>query len=109
MYRPRGSVWICVITSEPANRCDRPVSLQVLWAQFLPEGSTFAAATGGVKHVRFWTIGPSGLTSKKGTFGAKAKIQPMLCAATINGELVTGTVSGEFYIWTGNTVTRVRG
>ncbi len=85
------------------------VLFQVLWVQFLPEGGPFAVATGGVKHVRFWAVGASGLTSKKGVFGAKAKLQPMLCAAAINGDLVTGTVSGELYIWSGNTVTRVSG
>jgi hypothetical protein len=82
--------------------------VQVLWAQFLPDGNQFTAATGGVKHVRFWTVGPSGLTSKKGVFGAKAKLQPMLCATVVGDNLVTGTVSGEFYIWGGNTVVRVR-
>lgn len=83
------------------------VCVQVLWAQFLPAGNAFTFATGGVKHVRFWTLAASGLTSKKGVFGAKAKLQPMLCATTVGENLVTGTVSGEFYIWSGNTVSRV--
>ncbi len=82
--------------------------VQVLWAQFLPDGAGFTAATGGVKHVRFWNVGPSGLTSKKGLFGAKGAQQPLLCATCVGGKLVTGTVSGELYIWEGNTVGRVR-
>jgi WD40 repeat protein len=80
---------------------------KVLWAQFLPAGGKYTAATGGVKHVRFWSVGPSGLTSKKGIFGAKAAMQPMLCATTVGSNLVTGTVSGEMYIWEDITVARV--
>jgi len=58
--------------------------------------------TVGVKHIKFWKFDSASkrFTTKKGLFG-KAKIQTILCPLYIgNGDiLLTGTYSGEIYIW----------
>ncbi|ORX87820.1 WD40 repeat-like protein [Anaeromyces robustus] len=62
--------------------------------------------TVGVKHIKFWKFDSTSkrFTTKKGLFG-KAKIQTILCPLYIgNGDiLLTGTYSGEIYIWNTNT------
>jgi len=56
----------------------------------------------GVKHIKFWKFDNTSkrFTTKKGLFG-KAKIQTILCPLYIgNGDiLLTGTYSGELYVW----------
>lgn len=58
--------------------------------------------TVGVKHIKFWKFDSTSkrFITKKGLFG-KAKIQTILCPLYIgNGDiLLTGTYSGEIYIW----------
>jgi len=58
--------------------------------------------TVGVKHIKFWKFDSTSkrFTTKKGIFG-KSKIQTILCPLYIgNGDiLLTGTYSGELYIW----------
>lgn len=61
--------------------------------------------TVGVKHVKFWKFDGTTkrFTSKKGIFG-KANIQTVLCPLYIGkGDiLLTGTYSGEIYVWDTN-------
>lgn len=56
-----------------------------------------AAVTGGVKHVRFWRLSETGLSSKKGAFGRK--VSTVTCGAVVAGKIVTGSVSGHLYVW----------
>jgi len=62
--------------------------------------------TVGVKHIKFWKFDNTTkrFTTKKGLYG-KAKIQTILCPLYIgNGDiLLTGTYSGEIYVWNTNT------
>lgn len=59
--------------------------------------------TGGVSHCKFWRAMPGSpqLDYSSGIFGASAKIQTLTCGASIDQTVVTGTVSGDFYIWEG--------
>ncbi|CAM9091761.1 unnamed protein product [Phaeothamnion confervicola] len=87
---------------------------KVLWAQWLPAdaagtrggGGTEQLVTGGVKHVKFWLCTGRTLKAKKGVFGKVGKIQPIICAAAVplsgGVHLVTGTASGELYVWGAN-------
>jgi len=57
--------------------------------------------TGGQNHILFWTLQERSLIPQKGFFGKKGKIQPLLCGTPVGeeGKVVTGTVSGHFYVW----------
>jgi len=65
----------------------------------------YPLVTGGVKHQKFWKIDQR-LRCKKGIFGKKGKIQPILCAATVGGAVISGTVTGDLYVWGGRTVVK---
>jgi microtubule-associated protein-like 6 len=80
---------------------------KVLFVHFTGQRD-YPVLTGGVKHVKFWKIKGRSLNVKQGFFGKKAKIQPVLCAATINGgPVITGTVSGHLYVFNGRKVEKV--
>lgn len=60
--------------------------------------------TGGVNHITFWKLNGGVLTPRRGIFGRKGKIQPLLCAATLEGvgasaKIATGAVTGHLYVW----------
>jgi len=64
--------------------------------------------TGGVDHVSFWKVRGRSLNIARGVFGKKAKVQPVLCAATIyGGPVVAGTASGHLYLFKGTRVEKV--
>lgn len=82
---------------------------------FATFGSTKdAIVTGGVKHLLFWTIqGKNSMTAKKGQVGKVGTLQqfPTGCAfaATAGGNddtFVTGTATGELYVWKGNQLSK---
>jgi microtubule-associated protein-like 6 len=80
---------------------------KVLFAHFTGQPE-LPLLTGGVKHISFWRVKGRSLNIKNGIFGKKARIQPVLCAATItNGPVVTGTVSGHLYVFKGRKVEKV--
>ena len=57
-------------------------------------------ATCGVRHVRFWEVSGRRLRSRRGLFGDKGNVQPVLCAAFPGGDaLVTGQSDGSVYRW----------
>jgi len=64
----------------------------------LPQAN-FEVLTGGVNHVNFWRLRGRSMTSHKGFFGKKGKIQPLVSGAVIRSHFVTGTVSGHLYVW----------
>ncbi|ORX89794.1 WD40 repeat-like protein [Basidiobolus meristosporus CBS 931.73] len=56
----------------------------------------------GVKHLKFWYLDDKTrtLSSKRGIFGPKGKIQTILSAAYIDkGTLITGCMDGDIYSW----------
>lgn len=58
--------------------------------------------TVGVKHVQFWTLRNSTLSSKKGIFGKKGNgSQPILCVAFVGDDVATSQLDGTVYIWKG--------
>jgi len=71
----------------------------------------YTLVTGGVKHVKFWQVHGRSLNVKRGIFGKKAKLQAVLCAATLTGNVtpvvITGTVSGHIYAFQGRRVEKV--
>jgi len=79
---------------------------KVLFVEWLhsDEGG-FQLATGGVKHLSFWSLQGRSARPKAGLFGKVGKIQPLVSAASISLEgswkLVTGTATGDLYIWSG--------
>ena len=70
-------------------------------------GETGNFATCGIDHVCFWTRHNKAFTKKKGLFGRKAKVQPQLCIAPCGDMMVTGTVSGHLYVWSGRNCVNV--
>jgi microtubule-associated protein-like 6 len=77
---------------------------KVLFVHFTGTGDDYQVISGGDKHVMFYKLSGKCLKPKKGIFGKKGKIQPVLCAATVGGSVVTGTVSGHLYKWKGRMV-----
>ena len=55
----------------------------------------------GVKHVKFFTLNGRRLKGKKGIFGKKGTIQPILCVASLGTNVVTGQYDGTLYLWQG--------
>uniref|UniRef100_A0A7S2V7Z0 Anaphase-promoting complex subunit 4 WD40 domain-containing protein n=2 Tax=Fibrocapsa japonica TaxID=94617 RepID=A0A7S2V7Z0_9STRA len=78
---------------------------RVLFAAFTggtgPDGC-YQLVTGGIKHIKFWKINSRNLSSKKGLFGKVGKIQPITNATVVEGKVVTGTSSGDLYVWEGH-------
>lgn len=68
----------------------------------------------GIKHVKFWSVAGSQILGKKGiltaagTGGSICKMQTMLSLAFGNNNVTfTGTLSGDVYVWQGNTLQRL--
>ncbi|CAB1119500.1 unnamed protein product [Ectocarpus sp. CCAP 1310/34] len=63
----------------------------------------FPLLAGGIKTVSFFghTDGSRGLRRKRGVFGFRKKIQPVLCAVKMGEDqtTLTGTVTGHLYSW----------
>merc|ERR1711871_480849 len=55
----------------------------------------------GVKHAKFFSLNGRRLKGKKGIFGKKGKIQPILCVASLGTNVVTGQADGTLYLWQG--------
>lgn len=63
--------------------------------------------TGGVRHIKFWTVEGRNAKPLPGFFGKMGKKQPLTCAADVDLALVTGTVTGHLYVWNNRTITRI--
>eukprot|EP01029_Cantina_marsupialis_P023861 TRINITY_DN60145_c1_g2_i1.p1 TRINITY_DN60145_c1_g2~~TRINITY_DN60145_c1_g2_i1.p1 ORF type:complete len:2255 (-),score=740.92 TRINITY_DN60145_c1_g2_i1:196-6960(-) len=80
---------------------------KVMFAEFLPgagtgpSSATYDLATGGVKHMLFWSLVGKNIHACDGLFGNKGKRQPQTCAAVLGSTLATGTVTGHLYLWRG--------
>ena len=63
----------------------------------------------GCKEVSFfWRLTGAGLlVSTKATFGRVAKAQPQICGAILGENLLTGTASGQMYLWENAHVSKV--
>ncbi|XP_046338524.1 echinoderm microtubule-associated protein-like 6 isoform X1 [Haliotis rufescens] len=62
----------------------------------------------GVKHIKFWSLCGNALTAKKGVFGKVGEIQTMMCLAFgPDSQTYAGTLSGDIYVFRGNTLDRV--
>lgn len=68
----------------------------------------------GVKHVKFWSVAGSQILGKKailtaaGSGGTICKMQTMLSLAFGNNKITfTGSISGDVYVWQGNTLQRL--
>jgi microtubule-associated protein-like 6 len=66
-----------------------------------PKHPGYLFATGGVDHVKLWSLEGRTLTCERGLWGAGAKVQPMLCGCAAGARLVTGAASGHLYAWRG--------
>ncbi|CBJ26175.1 conserved unknown protein [Ectocarpus siliculosus] len=70
----------------------------------------FPLLAGGIKTVSFFdhTDGSRGLRRKRGVFGFRKKIQPVLCAVKMGEDqtTLTGTVTGNLYSWKAHRVHR---
>jgi microtubule-associated protein-like 6 len=72
---------------------------KLLFATFISPVMRFQLMTGGVSHVTFWTLNNRRLMPTPGKFGKKGRLQPVMCGATVDKYIVTGTVSGHIYVW----------
>lgn len=76
---------------------------------FAAFGPGNALVTGGAKHVLFWSTEGKTLVAKRGRVGKRGTLQlfPCGCAFGSDGDFVTGTASGELYVWRGDEVSKV--
>jgi WD40 repeat protein/Ca2+-binding EF-hand superfamily protein len=95
--------------------CECGDQQKVLFARFtgIPSGqSKYKIVTGGVQHIKFWTLENRTIKGDRGVFGQMGKVQPMLCAATAalavqgRGGVVSGSVSGHMYVWDGRNLVK---
>lgn len=80
---------------------EKSEKLKVLFA-YWPSGESngsFELVTGGVRHIKFWKIDGRNLKAISGVFGAIGRKQPLTCCTEVDGQLVTGTVTGHIYVW----------
>lgn len=67
---------------------------------FLPITTEYAFTIGGDKYIKFYKIENNSLISTDGMFNISSGRKQQINTGTIfNGNLVTGTQSGSFYIW----------
>ena len=60
--------------------------------------------TVGPKHIKFWSISGRNVNGKRGVFGGQTKQEPLVSATFAyqnNQYCVTGSKSGNLYVWTG--------
>jgi microtubule-associated protein-like 6 len=70
------------------------------FAKFISSASEdYKLLTGGKDHVAYWTVDGKCMRPYSGIFGEKGRIQPVLCAAVAGQNIVTGTVTGDLYLW----------
>jgi microtubule-associated protein-like 6 len=60
----------------------------------------------GIGHITFWSPQPHGeggqvWSKHMGIFGKKGKVQTILCVGSVDGTVVSGTNSGQLYVWEG--------
>lgn len=77
------------------------------FASFASNDSSGHFITGGAKHVLFWSVEGKQLASKRGRVGKKGTLQNFPCGCAFGDEFVTGTASGELYVWRGEEVSRI--
>lgn len=75
------------------------------FASFASSGS--GIITGGAKHVLFWSVEGKNMASKRGRVGKKGTLQNFPCGCAFGDEFVTGTASGELYVWRGEEVSKI--
>ncbi|GMH99995.1 hypothetical protein TrVE_jg4710 [Triparma verrucosa] len=80
---------------------------KVYFSMFTSPECEYQMCSGGVSHIKFWTVEGANLTSSRGLFGNVAKVQPMLCGAPLAKKFVTGTVSGHLYVWSGRKLEKI--
>ena len=78
---------------------------KVLFCMFCGESGNFPLMVGSVKRAQFVQLEAGHtLNRRRGKFGYRKKIQPLLCGVVMKGEasstVVTGTASGHLYSWT---------
>jgi microtubule-associated protein-like 6 len=83
---------------------------KVLFIRFsnLPSAiSNYKIVTGGINHIKFWTLNGRNVKGQRGLFGDMGKVQPQLCCASASqavqgrAAVVSGTVGGHIYVWDG--------
>jgi len=74
------------------------------------EGEEYQIMTGGVSHATFWRIKGHSMNRAPGLFGKKGKLQTIICACPVRGNVekgarpngvITGTQDGHLYKWEG--------
>lgn len=63
----------------------------------------------GSKHIKFWQLNGRNLVSKRGLFGQQQKQEPLISvtyAYTNNQYCVTGSKSGNIYVWNGESANK---
>ena len=55
----------------------------------------------GVNHAKFFELNQRRLKGKKGIFGKKGKVQPIMTVASLGTNVVTGQADGTLYLWQG--------
>ncbi|TMW55919.1 hypothetical protein Poli38472_008567 [Pythium oligandrum] len=62
--------------------------------------------TGGAKHVLFWRVEGKTMQSKRGKLGKTGTLQLFPSGCGFGDDFVTGTASGELYVWRGDTLSK---
>lgn len=93
---------------EATAKGDSNVVVFVCWLKGVEgDPDAYPLVSGGPKHIKFWKIAGNNLVFKKGVFSNKEPQVPPshLCATNfaIDGKwrLVTGSLSGEIFLWKG--------
>jgi microtubule-associated protein-like 6 len=80
---------------------ERSNEAKVLFCTFCGGESPFPLMLGGVKFASFLYLEGKSLRLRKGVYGTRRKVQPLLCGTYVYSldVVATGTVSGALYIW----------
>lgn len=64
-------------------------------------------AVGGDGFLSFYRVAEGSLRRLPGSFAPRGQRQPLTCASVVAGRLITGTGSGQLYVWQGRQCTEV--
>ncbi len=84
---------------------------KVLDVKFVMDEKTFV--TCGVQHIHFWSRISQNVekqsysyTREDGLFSFGARMQTITCIEVLGSHIITGTLSGQLYVWTGKNCKR---
>ncbi len=87
----------------------RPESDTQVYSFSVPSCHNLQFVTCGIKHIRFWTLVGSVVSSKRGVLPRSERMQTMTSLGFGPGDITySGAMNGSVYVWSGIQVSALR-